>query len=114
MLDPDTPAADGSDTLAVLLHAYTHTAKDMESVWKAVSKVWPKAEPLIPELSLCLFTIADPDLKVLRLLKTIDDRVDARKEAGNPVRRIVLIGHSVGALLARKLYVVACGETDRG
>lgn len=103
----------GASTLVVLLHAYQSSPARLEALRHAVESVWPRAEVLVPALPTSLFSMADPDEVVERLLITIDEFIDKRKDAGSPIARINLVGHSIGGLLARKLYVVACGESPR-
>jgi hypothetical protein len=62
-------------------------------------------------MPLGLLSIADPDTIVNNLLSEIDRRWQTAIGESRPIEKIVLAGHSIGALLARKLYVVACGET---
>lgn len=99
-------------TLVVLLHAYTHRAANLRSVESAISEVWPSARILRPELPASLLSKTDPNLIVSDLLTKIDQVVKEAQDAERPFEKIILIGHSLGALLARKVYVVACGETS--
>ncbi|HYN82317.1 MAG TPA: hypothetical protein VES88_12505 [Gemmatimonadaceae bacterium] len=52
----------------------------------------------------------DPSVITEQLLDQIDLRWAERIAKGEPYRHIILIGHSVGAVLARSVYVHACGE----
>lgn len=101
----------GPNTLVLLLHAYTQTPRHLAAVRAAVADEWPEARLLCPELPLSLLSVADPNEIVAGLLDTIDAETAAAERAHAPITNIVLVGHSFGALLARKLYVVACGET---
>jgi triacylglycerol esterase/lipase EstA (alpha/beta hydrolase family) len=56
--------------------------------------------------------MADPNEIVADLLNRIDKLLHMAEQEKRPVDNIILVGHSLGALLARKLYVVACGETN--
>lgn len=111
--DPATPphADCGAATLVVLLHAYTGSPAGLQSVRRAIEAHWPEAELLVPSLPLGLFSTARLDDVVGQVLQAVDARVDAARRAGRRQDRIVLVGHSMGALLARKAYVAACGET---
>ena len=111
MHDMKSPPVDGSATLVLLLHAYTQTPRHLAAVRAAVAHEWPKARLVCPELPLSLLSMADPNEIVAGLLDTIDAETAAAERAHAPITNIVLVGHSFGALLARKLYVVACGET---
>jgi len=96
-----------------MLHAYNHDSNRLAAVRDAVREEWPRATIHVPPLPASLFSLADPDEIVAGVLGQVDDFVTASGSAGEPFARIVLVGHSLGALLARKLYVVACGETGR-
>jgi hypothetical protein len=100
----------GARTLVVLVHAYTHNAARLDAVARRVLEAWPDATLLRPELDTGRFSLAHPDDLVVQLLGEIDARWKAARDAGEPFARIVLVGHSIGALLLRKAYVVACGE----
>ena len=111
MHDMKSPPVDGSATLVLLLHAYTQSPRHLAAVRAAIADEWPEARLVCPELPLSLLSMADPNEIVAGLLDTIDAETAAAERAHAPITNIVLVGHSFGALLARKLYVVACGET---
>jgi pimeloyl-ACP methyl ester carboxylesterase len=104
--------ADKKSILVVLLHAYTHHAINLKSVEEVIHEEWSSAVTLRPELPASLFSMTDPNLIVSDLLTQIDQEVKKAEDAERPFEEIILIGHSLGALLARKVYVVACGETS--
>jgi hypothetical protein len=56
---------------------------------------------------------ADPNEIARGLVEQIDAEWGAAVEARRPFTRIILAGHSYGALLARKVYIIACGEHPR-
>jgi len=95
--------------LIVLLHAYCMKAESLRSVKDVAKRALPDADFLVPELSAALLSTADPNELVTSVLEMIHARWTARK-TGLCYQRIVLVGHSLGALIARKIYVVACGE----
>jgi pimeloyl-ACP methyl ester carboxylesterase len=101
-----TQSADFSNTLVVLLHAYTNTADSMSDVEKIVRSTLHLAEVIKPDLPFQMFSSADLCHQVLTVLA----QIDAKYKEGR-YTRIILVGHSVGALLARKVYVAACGPT---
>ena len=62
-----------------------------------------------------MFSTAEPTDIALSVVREIDRQTRYREEQRWPgFDEIILIGHSFGALLARKVYVIACGETDEG
>lgn len=97
--------------LVVMLHAYTSRPSRLDGVRKAVLSVWPTAHCLVPALPISVFSMARLDQVVADVLHEIDAAVAAAQRAGRPFGSVVLVGHSMGALLARKVYVTACGET---
>lgn len=111
MSDVKCSTVNGSGTLVLLLHAYTQTPRHLAAVRAAVADEWPEARLVCPELPISLLSLANPNEIVAGLLNTIDAETAAAERAQAPITNIVLVGHSFGALLARKLYVVACGET---
>lgn len=112
MTTPTTQTHDGTGVLVLLLHAYTSNSKRLASLRSVAQDRWPNAKFLCPDLPLSLWSTIDPNRIVADLLTTVDAEVQASQDAAQPIRDIVLIGHSLGALLARKLYVVASGETS--
>lgn len=102
--------AEGAGTLVVLLHAYNHRASNLESARDVVRRAWPKADVFQPDLPAIWFSMANPNSIVAKLVADLDERYLEAERKGAPYENIVLVGHSLGALLARKLYVVACGE----
>ena len=91
--------------LVVLLHAYSSSPEKLCYVRSAVAVSMPDADIMVPKLPAGFFSKADPIGIVENLLKDIDRNWQDRRH-----QSIILIGHSVGALLARKVYVCACGE----
>jgi len=102
------------NTLVVLLHAYTQSANHLASVARVTRQSLAAAELLVPELPVRrIFSTADPNEIANAVVELIDQRWQAAQELGRPYESIVLVGHSIGALLARKAYVIACGEDPR-
>ena len=78
---------------------------------QAVAERMVDADILLPRLPLNITSNADPvDLSVA-ILEAID-RAEAErlKRSGQGYTEIILIGHCVGALIARKVYLFAQGE----
>lgn len=100
-------------TLVLLLHAYSLAPESLYALRDRIRtlegfRTEGEATIHIPPLALSIFSREDPSTIVNGLIEEVD-RVLA--QPGKSFSRIVLLGHSYGALLARKLYVVACGET---
>lgn len=104
-------------TLVVLLHAYALHSNDLVAVEKAVKSfcgenVEDNLIVLRLELPASTFSMSDPNEIVIDIIGQIDQKVAEAAESERPIEDIFLIGHSLGALLARKLYVVACGSKN--
>lgn len=95
---------DNATTLVVLLHSYTSNAKNLDRAAPAVRDAVPQSDVFVPELPLSVFSFADPGEIVRDVLRFIDERLNAHSYS-----RIVLVGHSTGAILARRIWVEAHG-----
>jgi pimeloyl-ACP methyl ester carboxylesterase len=96
--------ASGSHDLVILLHAYSRGPRHLRSVRNAIAQLLPDADIYVPTMPTGLFSFADPNAIAQDLLEAVDC-LDAKRK----YRNIMLVGHSLGALLARKLYVLAWG-----
>jgi len=95
--------------LVLVLHGFVHTPRDMDQVADAVRSVWLDAKVVVPALPMRRMSCAKPN-EIVALLAEL---IDSRWRADGGYDEIVFVGHSFGALLARKLYLVACGERIR-
>jgi pimeloyl-ACP methyl ester carboxylesterase len=113
-LPSDFEPRNSAETLVVLLHAAGSNAERLRSIQALVSDKLPDTATLLPELPAGTFSFADPSEIAHDLLLLIDDVWAMRPQNpdGRSYSRIVLVGHSLGALLARKIYVYACGENQ--
>ncbi len=108
------PNAERSRRLVVLLHAYNSSPDALGAVRRAVERSYgPDVETLVPPLDIGLFSTRDPNLIAHGMIAKIDAAWDAASARGAPFDAVILVGHSFGALLARKIYVIACGEHPR-
>ncbi|MEZ4705846.1 MAG: hypothetical protein R3A44_01490 [Caldilineaceae bacterium] len=105
-LPQDFQINNNAETLVVLLHGITSKTGSLHHVRKVVDETLESTAILYPELPARVLSFADPNQIVQELLEIMDQVWAGRK----PYKRILLIGHSLGALLARKLYICACGE----
>src|SRR5262249_32306614 len=94
----------GGNTLLVLLHAYTAKGDTLKSVETTLRQIpgLTNASVLTPDLPLGLFSMARPGNVLAQVLGAVDRAWDERQTAGKPYDHIILVGHSVGALYARK------------
>jgi hypothetical protein len=91
-----------------------YTPARLDSVRRMVSNEMPEADILVPELPLGVFSVVDLNEIVQSLVEKIDKYWKERRELADrqSYDKIILVGHSCGALMARKVYVVACGENQ--
>lgn len=108
------PASKPDDkALVVVLHGYTHNPRSMRHVVRVTTAMVPQAHFLVPSLPLGLFSTAEP----IRIARDIQESIEAEissRAAKNwpPFEEILLIGHSCGALLARKVYLLSGPESE--
>ena len=97
--------------IVIVLHGYACNTKKYESIKAVIEKCYPEPIVVIRKLGMTTFSVADPDNIVVYAMGLIDSEWKKYEQYGD-LRRVVIIGHSTGAVLARKLYVAACGEND--
>ena len=101
-----------SRRLAVLLHAYTSDSGHMADTCEVLLDAYGSdTDVLMPDLPFGVFSTQDPYVVVADLIKQVDDAWEAKEKSGSPYEDVVLVGHSIGSLFVRKLYVAASGET---
>jgi pimeloyl-ACP methyl ester carboxylesterase len=98
--------------LVMLMHPYNSDAKGLRHIAKVVAAARQDAERqpdlLIPEFPAEILSTANPLHIVRKLVKLLDWLYQERQYTN-----IMFVGHSLGSVLARKIYVCACGETPR-
>lgn len=99
-----------SSELVVLLHGYDGGPTKMRHVRAVVAEKLENADIFVPTLPIDAFSFADPFRVVNDVIDQIGRHWENREVAGESYHRIILVGHSVGAVIARKVYVQACGE----
>lgn len=107
------PGSPGTATrLVVLLHGYTQSPDGLQKVRDTVCGAFEDGDTdvLAPQMPFGLLSIETPSSVVADLLYQIDEAWSRRTSSGRPYDKVVLIGHSIGSLYARKAYVAACGE----
>lgn len=100
----DFKVGKGTD-LVVVVHGLAGSADRMSGVIEEAKAAYPDAEFLVTEFPAGSFSNADAESISSAIELEITHRDRRRAEAKKPYRRIVLVGHSIGALLIRKAYV---------
>jgi pimeloyl-ACP methyl ester carboxylesterase len=95
-----------AEVLIVLLHAYNRTPKNLQRIAEVVREEYESSDVYAPRIPVNLFSWADPDTIAAGL---IDDL--AKLPRIDSYRSIVLVGHSLGAVMARKIWAIANGAT---
>lgn len=110
--DADIKPKDNATALIVLLHGYTLNRDSLLNVHKTLGRIdeLKDADVLRPNLPLDTFSMASSSQITAELMLTIDRAWEKRVAKGTPYNRIVMVGHSIGGLYARKVYAAACGE----
>ena len=97
-------------TLIVLLHGYAMGLTKYHSLKEKILSVFPNSIMVVPKMPLSVFSCANPNTIVNSIITEIDTEWGKLEASDKKSLQIIIIGHSTGALLARKLYIVACGE----
>src|SRR5688500_740033 len=97
--------------LVYILHGYTMKRSAYEKIKRLIQSRLPNAKVEVPSLPLSTFSVRDPNAIVNTVLQNIDRDWNIAVREHLTVK-VILIGHSTGALLAKKVYICACGETS--
>lgn len=95
----------GAKTLIIMVHGYDATRYSLRFVWFAAKEAVPSSDFFLPDLPLNMLSFEDPITVITDLIKKVDLR-----QREHRYEHIIIVGHSIGALLARKFYIHACGE----
>jgi len=103
----DSENQPGATELFVLAHAYSGGASSMEGIRKTVREIKPQAHIMSLDYNRHAFSNGD----AFRIAELLDDKLEAVQQERH-YSSIVLVGHSMGALLVRKAYVYGCGKVE--
>ncbi|HEX8985159.1 MAG TPA: alpha/beta fold hydrolase [Bryobacteraceae bacterium] len=94
--------------LFVLVHGWQHAPKNLADLIAAVRESFPEDDVLLPCYPSSTWSNGDLCLVAEYCVQQIQEAWEKHRKAG--YREVVLIGHSLGALLARKTYLIAHGK----
>lgn len=106
------PGKKRRDELVVALHGYAHAGNRLAAVREAIGEARRNADIYAPELPFIRSWLCSVKAEtiVAKLVDDIDQLVKVKAQSGTPYKSITLVGHSFGAVLARKIAIVAFGE----
>ncbi|CCJ07990.1 alpha/beta hydrolase [Methylocystis sp. SC2] len=110
----------GSFILALSTNPASEEAGDDAFAWndslgslmESVSKALPDADLLVPFYDAAIFSNADAFLLASRLDELLQSKFEERQKRGREYKKIILVGHSIGALIIRKAYMYGLGATE--
>lgn len=99
-----------NQTLVVLFHAYMSSPQKIKSIIDVIKQTLPEADIYAPKLPLGYLSFATPQKITQEQLGKINLLVKNHDHSApdKGYDKIILVGHSFGALLARNLYIEAC------
>lgn len=111
MREHGPPAA---QQLAIALHGMRMEAEKLTPLANTILKApgYEDTRVLVPTLPFSVLSTARAEDITACLLDIVDREWQAKKTTGQPYRSVLLVGHSMGSLFARKLYAVARGELE--
>lgn len=103
-----------STHLAVFLHGFSECGASMRGAIAALrdTEDGRNTDVFAPDLPFGTMSRASPDVVMADLLCALDALWAQKAASGTPYVSVVFIGHSMGSLFARKLYVAGLGETS--
>ena len=104
-----------STELVVVLHGFTTPDDRLKDVRRVVRDAKPKADIYAPRLPYAsrLWCTEPAESIAEHILTELDLLVCGREDSQNPYSSVIFIGHSNGAILARRIIVSAFGEQVR-
>jgi hypothetical protein len=99
--------------LYVLVHSLIGTGETMLPLEELLRRSRDKdVDFLRPTLNISTFCRESIVTVATRLVELIDERLASFPTDAAQPPSLTLVGHSIGALIVRKTYLIACGETD--
>ena len=99
--------------IVLIIHGFATHKERYAELKELIKNSYPGCNPIIPDFPLPLFSTTHPNKIVDDLLQVLDNAWEeylSNSHPEDPLPEIIIVGHSAGSLLARKLYIIACGE----
>ncbi len=97
-----------SGRLCVLIHGWEHTPKNLSDLKTAARETFPDADLMVPSYPASTWSNGDLREIAEKFVEYIDSAWKAHKDG--LYSEIILIGHSLGALVARKIFLISHGK----
>ncbi len=94
----------------ILLHGYLGSPSNFNSLLKEINECFSNPKIVNPKMPLGLLSCANPVTIINDLLSEVQNEWDTLTAEEKKEHKIIIIGYSTGAILARKLYITACGQ----
>jgi pimeloyl-ACP methyl ester carboxylesterase len=98
-----------AEVLVVLLHAYNSTPASLQRMAEIAREQYPRSDIYAPRLPVKLFSRSDPKHVARGIVEYL-----GRLPRIASYACIILVGHSLGAVLARKVWALAHGAAPDG
>lgn len=92
-------------TLVFVVHGLRGTRKKFRDLERLLKEAYPGCDPVLPEFS---FSSLFSTQRAAEIVRDIIGRID-KAYAGGDFDRVILVGHSMGAVLARRALIEASG-----
>jgi pimeloyl-ACP methyl ester carboxylesterase len=98
--------------LVIALHGFAAAGDRLSAVRETITEALPNADIFAPALPFLKGRLCQQKAEciVRDLMSEIDDIVAERGQGGGRYEEIIFVGHSFGAVLARRLAILAFGE----
>jgi pimeloyl-ACP methyl ester carboxylesterase len=104
-----TPSRDGTSTKLAVVVRGLGSGLLVQDVAALIAAEVPNADIALAMYNTSLFSNAPADREAYELALEIERKVEERRTRGGSYSSIILIGHSIGALLVRAAYLMAAG-----
>ncbi len=112
LLDVDLIRKGASSRLIVLIHGYGGKGAYLDPILKLIHLVIPDGDVFFPGFLSSPLCNSSPRILASHIEHFIDEKYEERKKDGGCYESVILIGHSLGGLLARQAYLYGHGQSD--